>query len=200
MRHLQVEEVEAAARVLARAFQNDPLQMHTFPDAAERAEKSIPHFAAIIRYGLLAGEVWTTDQRVEAVGVWWPPGRSELDPAAAEHSGLNALPELLGEQAMQRFMHVIGHVEALHRQDAAQPHWYAMVLGVEPGRQGQGLGSQLLQAVFEKADAEGMPCYLETCQPANVAFYRKHGFEVLREGTVPATAIGYWTFFRACPR
>lgn len=33
-----------AARTLARAFMNDPLQTYTFPDPAQRAERSVPHF------------------------------------------------------------------------------------------------------------------------------------------------------------
>jgi hypothetical protein len=35
--------------------------------------------------------------------------------------------------------------------------------------------------VFEIADAEGLPCYLETETEVNVAYYRRHGFDVRTE-------------------
>lgn len=197
---LQESQIGAAARTLARAFMDDPLQTYTFPDEAERAHHSPAHFEALVRYGLLAGEVWCTEGDVDAVGIWWPPERTQIDEGAVEASGLARLPEVLGAGPMERFMTVIDYVEALHKQDVPAPHWYAMVLGVAPEFQGQGLGGLLLRTVFEKADAAGVPCYLETCQPRNVAFYRKHGFQTLREGIVPGTQVAYWTFLRSPAR
>ena len=61
------------------------------------------------------------------------------------------------------------------------PRWYLGVLGVAPERQGQGLGTRLMQPVLERADREGLPVTLETGQPRNLPIYRRHGFEVLRE-------------------
>jgi hypothetical protein len=44
-----------------------------------------------------------------------------------------------------------------------------------------------MAVVFEIADEQGLPCYLETETPENVAYYRHHGFEVRSEWHV-ATA------------
>jgi GNAT superfamily N-acetyltransferase len=60
-----------------------------------------------------------------------------------------------------------------------------MILGVGPEWQGQGVGSQLLQSVLARADADGVPCYLETGTEPNLRFYRRHGFEVAIEDDVP---------------
>jgi hypothetical protein len=49
-----------------------------------------------------------------------------------------------------------------------------------------------------RADAAGLPCYLETAKERNVAFYRAHGFDVLVEDTLP-DAFRYWTM-RRLPR
>lgn len=196
MVRLSEERVDEAARMLARAFQEDPLQRYAFPDAEERARRSPAHFEAMLRYGMLAGEVWVTDGSMDAAGIWWPPEHREFDEGLGEQAGLMRLPELMGQEAMARFFGVIDFTESLHKQDVPEPHWYAMVLGVAPEMQGRGLGGLLLRTVFEKADAAGVSCYLETCQPRNIAFYRKHGFEVLREGIVPETPVPYWTFLR----
>jgi hypothetical protein len=57
---LAEQDVSAAAAALARAFQDDPLQTYVFPDPVERAARSPAHFAPLLRYGLLFGEVLTT--------------------------------------------------------------------------------------------------------------------------------------------
>ena len=73
-------------------------------------------------------------------------------------------------------------------------------LGVEPDRQGQGIGSALIQPVLGRADAEGLPCYLETTKERNVTFYRRHGFDVVAEGDLPDLGPPFWTMRREAAR
>jgi ribosomal protein S18 acetylase RimI-like enzyme len=77
-----------------------------------------------------------------------------------------------------------------------RPHWYLWALGVDPPYQGQGVGGQLLQPVLAEADAAGLPCYLETETERNVAFYRKHGFDVATAGPDPRQGVMVWTMVR----
>jgi ribosomal protein S18 acetylase RimI-like enzyme len=65
-----------------------------------------------------------------------------------------------------------------------EPHWYLPLIGVDPTRQGRGLGSALLQHALARCDREHAPAYLESSNPANIPLYRRHGFEVI--GTVQA--------------
>ena len=53
------------------------------------------------------------------------------------------------------------------------------MIGVDPSRQGQGLGSALLKAGLQRCDEEGLPAYLESSSPKNVPLYERHGFEVI---------------------
>ena len=50
--------------------------------------------------------------------------------------------------------------------------------------------------VLAKADAAGLPCYLETMKTRNVPFYRKHGFEVIVEDDLPGGGFHFWTMRR----
>jgi hypothetical protein len=52
---------------------------------------------------------------------------------------------------------------------------------------------------MERADAESLPCYLETAQPDNVAFYEHLGFRRLREAVEPESGMRLWTFRRDPP-
>lgn len=76
-----------------------------------------------------------------------------------------------------------------------RPHWCLNVLGVEPSRQGLGIGSQLMQPILQRADESGLAGYLETMKAGNVSFYRRHGFEVVVEGSVDEGSR-YWTMRR----
>ena len=66
---------------------------------------------------------------------------------------------------------------AVDKVHPAEPHWYLALLGTDPAVQGRGVGSALLAPAMQQADAEGVSCYLETQKEANIAYYRRFGFE-----------------------
>ncbi len=194
---LREELLDDAAAALARAFQDDPLQTYVLPDPAERAARSPGHFAPILRYGLRFGEVWTTEGAPLGAAVWLPPGEWEVTPERAAAAGLDDLPRAIGEGAAERFFAALGAVEPYHRE--IPPHWYLMVIGVAPEGRGRGLGRALIQPMLDRADAAGVPCYLETAQPGNVAFYEHLGFTQLKNVVEPQSNLGLWTFRRDPP-
>ena len=63
-------------------------------------------------------------------------------------------------------------------------------------QQGKGVGTALLRPVLEHCDAEGIPCYLESSKERNVPFYRRHGFEVVEEVSLPDDGPMLWTMWR----
>ena len=67
------------------------------------------------------------------------------------------------------------------------------------GAAARGLGLALLQPVIDRADSAGLPCYLETAQPDNVAFYEHLGFTRLVEAVEPRSGLRLWTFRRDPP-
>jgi GNAT superfamily N-acetyltransferase len=67
-------------------------------------------------------------------------------------------------------------IHALEAHHPPQPHWYLAFVGVEPDKQGRGVGAQLLAPVLDEADRMAQLCYLETPFPATHNFYRSLGF------------------------
>jgi ribosomal protein S18 acetylase RimI-like enzyme len=196
---LTEENLPFAAESLARAFHNDPLQTYVFPDENERAARSPAHFAPLLRYGMLFGEVLTTEGNPLGAAVWLPPETWEVTPERAAAAGLDALPDVLGEEAANRFFSVLGSIDPYHHRDVQPAHWYVMVVGVAPEARGQGLGRALLEPVMNRADAAGLPCYLETAQPDTVAFYEYLGFKKIVEEVEPQSGLTMWTFRRDPP-
>ncbi len=194
--NLSESQIEDAGRTLAFAFQADPLQAYVFPDSRERAERSPAHFAALLRYGHLFGEVFTTSGAPVGSGCLLAAGRVGVTPERAARAGLDQLPALMGGDTVERFDHVLAFLEPFHRRDMPSKHWYVTVVGVIPARHGQGFGRALLRLVLDRADAEGLPCYLETAQPGNVPFYQKLGFGVIADTVEPRSGLRLWTFRR----
>jgi ribosomal protein S18 acetylase RimI-like enzyme len=192
---LQQSQIEEVSRVLARAFFDDPMTMYIVPDD-EKRRRTLPWFfkkAAQIagRYG----EPFTTPGKVQAAALWLPPGKTILTLPMMIRAGMAAAPFTFGLPTFMRFMGAMNRLEHLHKRDMPPDHWYLFVLGVEPERQGQGVGGRMIQPILERADRDGLPCYLETMKERNVTFYRKHGFEVVVDDVFP-DGPRYWTMKR----
>ena len=182
--------------MLGRAFHDNPMSVYILPDDGERTRHLGWMFGTSARYGHLYGEVYTTTDRVDGVAVWLTPESPPLDRERAICAGMAEMPKRMGQEAFQRLMVMKSHFDELRRRDAPEPHWYLWVLGVDPPRQGQGVGGALLQPVLARADGAGLPCYVETDKPINVPFYRRHGFEVVVEGDLPGGGFHFWTMKR----
>ena len=88
------------------------------------------------------------------------------------------VPMRLGLTGTRRFATAMSATEKFHK-EVEGPHWYLVALGTRPERQGEGLGSALVELGTSRADDAGIPCYLETGTASNIAYYTKLGFEVL---------------------
>ena len=189
-------QVKDAGEVLARAFQDDPLWTWWQPDESRRA-RLLPWFMeAWVRYCLKHGEVQITAGKVEGAALWIPPGKLPLSVVALMLTGWLLAPLKFGPSAFSRFTSDMNFLERLHKRDVPPRHWYLGTLGVDPPRQGQGVGGTLLQPVLARADADGLPCYLETESEINVTFYKRHGFEEVVEVDLPRDGPHIWTMKR----
>lgn len=192
-KRLEAAQVDRAVATLARAFRDDPMQRYVIPDDARRARLQPWVLGALVRYCLLYGEVHTTPG-LDGVACWLPPDSSMTNVWGMLRSGILLAPLRLGPVAFSRFMVLSAYMEATRERVVSVPHWYLSVIGVEPSRQGRGIGSTLLDPVLARADAARLPCYLETQSEHNVRFYEKHGFKVSHAGAVRGLRI--WSMLR----
>jgi len=192
---LEESQIDEVSHVLTRAFFDDPMVMYIMPDE-EKRKRSLPWFfkkAAQIskRYG----EPFTTAGTIDRAALWLPPGKTILSLPMMMRVGMLAAPFKFGLPTFMRFMGVMNHMEHFHKRDVPPEHWYLFVLGVDPDRQGQGVGGKMIAPVLERADKDRLPCYLETMKERNVTFYKKHGFEVIVDDTLK-DGPRYWTMKR----
>lgn len=172
-RQMTRDDVAAAARVLGRAFLDDPGWIHIFPRDATRTAKTEATLAIAIRTLYLRhDECWTIGE-VGGAALWDPPGGHDA-PLGRLLLAAPRLAWLLG----RRVPAAVDLVRQMERRHPTEPHWYLAVLGIDPALQGRGLGPRLLAPVLERADADRRLCWLESANPKNHAFYRRAGFEV----------------------
>ncbi len=139
--------------------------------------------------GAPAFERSTADLHSEGVAaaIW-------IEPEAALDEG--ALVALLSESvAPTRVSDVLAFLERMDEDHPQTPTWYLPFIGVDPRRQGEGLGSELLARGTGRADAAGLPAYLEASSHGNRALYERHGFEVSGEIQV-ADSPRMWPMLR----
>jgi ribosomal protein S18 acetylase RimI-like enzyme len=192
---LSASQIEQAAAVLARAFQHDPLMAFLYPEIARLPHSPARFYQATIRMGWLYGEAHT-NPAMAGVAVWVRPGNTDFSFGQMLRCGLLTAVLLTGPRTWVRFIKMANYVEKKNKPILARPHWHLMMLGVEPSQQGKGLGGTLLQPMLARADAEGMPCMLESGNGRNLSFYERIGFEVAAHDQVPNGGPQFWVMVR----
>ena len=188
------QDVPALARVLGRAFFDDPVMEWMQPHDKRRARALPRMFAAMVRHHFLAGEGVEVARRVGEMGgaaLWDPPGRWKQ--TGAEE--LRMMPWLLLALG-RRSGRGMAISELMKRHHPEEPHWYLAVLGSDPHVRGAGFGKALMESRLRRCDAEGAPCYLESTKESNVPYYMRFGFDVTGELVIPGGGPTMWQMWR----
>ena len=193
---LKPTEKKAAAAIVARAFFDYPSLKAYFPDEKSRSWKLPWYMARVLESAMRYGEVMTTDD-LSGVLFLLPPGHTRLTDWEYVQCGFLAAPLVVG---LRRYSLVNASeaylADTQERLLQGRPHYYLWGITVDPARQRTGAGTTLLNALFDKADGEGMPVYLETHQFANVAYYEQRGFGLIHTGTMPGDDLPFWCMLR----
>ena len=190
IRALHADRDRAIAGVLAAALLDDPLASFACPDPGPRAVWLPSSFLGFLTMGHAQGEVIGAGDPLSGVAI----ARRVQDQPEADTS----LTETMHPLDERLFRQIEAAESRLHAASSG-PHWFLDVIGVLPEYQGQGIGSSLIQNVIAQAENDKLPVLLVTWQPRNLAFYRKHGFEVACEGDGPELGPHRWGFVRPSP-
>lgn len=192
------DEVDQAARPLAESHFDDPGMTAFFPDPAVRPRALREVFGLTVADAVPFGQVHVAaaeEGRIVGTAAWLPPGAF---PPQGARRGLRSLPYLarifrLSPRTFRLFM---AFSMAAARQARGQGAWFLAGLGVDPAAQRTGIGAGLLQPVLAQADAADQPCLLNTQNEANLAYYRRFGFEVTVDAWRAGNGPVCWTMRR----
>jgi GNAT superfamily N-acetyltransferase len=178
--------------MLARAFYDDPVFGWMLPAEGSRHRRLRRFFVAELHHESLrhgAVEVACVDGRVAGAAMWFPPGT----PLGTEVSALPGYLRAFGHRLVIVAQYQSVAVSAHPRE---QPHWYLAFIGVDPVRQGHGVGAALLRSRLRRCDQEGLPAYLESSKLENVPLYQHFGFHVAATLGLPEGAPVVNTMWR----
>jgi len=198
VRPATIDDAVLLAHVAASGFYDDPVMSWVFPDDARRLEHLTFLFGGLARDMLPSGGVVHLADAASAA-FWRAPdyehGRMARD--RVEDAADDAPPSF-GPDELER-LGVLG--TAMVATHPHEPHWYLNVATTLPSHQGQGLGAAVLQPVLQTCDAEGVRAYLESTNPRNLTFYRRHGFVDAGEITLAGgpTMTAMWREPRTVP-
>jgi ribosomal protein S18 acetylase RimI-like enzyme len=181
-----IDDAPLISRTLARAFDDDPMMRWFFPDEASR-EASLGRYFSTIFTGQYAHH--GVCERTDAAAAFWVEPDARAVPDAET---IQRLTDILGERA-PLFRDA---VETAAKHTPQDPHWSLAVIGADPAARGQGHGAALLRSGLAKADATGMPVYLESSKASNIPFYEHFGFTVREELHLPGDGPTLWGMWR----
>ena len=182
------EDFAPLARTLARAFFDDPVTAWFYPNDARRMSHAQRFFAIRLRQ-LADQQLIFTAVDHSGAALWARPGRWRED----LRQSLMLMPML--PVLLPRIMRSTRAVREIELRHPAEPHYYLSVIGTDPGRQGEGIGSALLAPVLDRCDTQQIAAYLESSKQSNLAFYARHGFE-LRERIELPEGPPLWLMWR----
>jgi ribosomal protein S18 acetylase RimI-like enzyme len=178
-RPIEPADADPAADVIGRAFRDDPGTVHIEPDPSLRDSRLTPFFRLNARIAAAFGNGFVVGAPIVAVVLLSrhpaPPGQEE--PEVGAESLLRNIPAGTRERAGP----MVDAINGFHADAITDAHWYIEFLATDPLHQGQGLATQLLDAVHDQADAEDLPTALLTFLDSNVRFYERRGYAVIGE-------------------
>ena len=169
----KAQDRERVVSAIVLAFVCDPVARWAWPEPHDY----LTYFTDYINvFGGKGFEHGTAHSVAEFSGgaLWLPPGVQPKEEVLVSLMERSIDPE--------RLQVVFAILEKLGDYHPAEPHWYLPLIGVEPAKQGRGLGTALLGYALKRIDREGRIAYLESTNPANIPLYQRHGFEVV--GTI----------------
>jgi GNAT superfamily N-acetyltransferase len=178
---LSAEDEGAAGEALASAFRDNPLNRAVVgADPGRRLRSNRAGMRQLVPNVRREGRAWL-GRSDTGLGVLLanPPDRYPLPPPRPVHQLRTLWAQ--GLRVALRWQRVFEHMHAIH---PLERHWYLATLGVDPPAQSAGIGSALLAALLQHADADRLPTWLETDRVENLAFYQRAGFRTVHESRI----------------
>jgi hypothetical protein len=187
--HINKNDVRSAAQVLSRSFIDYPIFSFILPDRTYREKKIEFLFTFLINLGLLSGEAIATSSKMEGISIWIDS--SSKKPSTAKILWNCFIPLLLRIDPKSVFRFIkIGLAKAKVRRDILKGSYFLLdVIGVNPIYQNQGYARRMIESKLKEYDNQPNPCYLETSDKENLAFYEKFNFRLYHEYQLLATNI-----------
>ncbi|TPX33091.1 hypothetical protein SmJEL517_g03943 [Synchytrium microbalum] len=179
--------LDAALTTLVEAFYDDPASAYfrrgLKGKRLERYNKVF--FAGFARVTALQGMLYEVDN-YSNICMWFPPHIS-LDSnmfATGLLFDILQIPFKVTARSMFNYSPKADKAKAKYFKSIDYDYktkglYYLLMTGTRNDKRGKGLLKYNMLPVLEKADEEGVACYLESSKPSNIPIYERFGFKVV---------------------
>lgn len=195
-RLLTSSDVEQAARVISRAFMDDPLCSFMLPFRRTRGKTLYKFFRAYGEVNIKNNRGYGSGEPLEGVAYWNFPNQADVSISLKSLTLFLPLLFTMYPMGYVRARKIIQQIDDFHKQYAAEPHYYLDNIGVLPAARGKRISSKLIRPVLEMADSQKVITYTDTVTHSNVALYEHFGFQCVAESSIPSTNITVWALRR----
>ncbi|WP_407837266.1 GNAT family N-acetyltransferase [Streptomyces sp. DSM 116496] len=183
---------DAVARLLDEAFRTDPVSSWVFPDPEHRAAVHGKFLGVFVDVALAEGRIdYAVDGSAAALWLRIPAADPEGEHVEDE---IPAKMRAVADPDNERCELVGRLTGAVH--PTAEEHEYLLMIAVAPGRQGEGLGTELIRPVLERCDREGVPAYLEASSERSKGLYERLGWQFTGEAVRLPDGPLMWPMWR----
>jgi len=162
--------------ILSKSFENNQSVNYI----ANPRKKSSNGIRYLMNYSFevchLFGDIYLSDDRHAVALILYP-----------ETKKTNLSSVLLDVKLILNCIGVSNIGKALKRESSIKklqpqkPMNYLWFIGVDPQKQGDGIGSQLMEEIIQYSEKMQKPIYLETSTLSNLPWYEKFGFSIYNE-------------------
>jgi hypothetical protein len=171
-------DIRTAAQVLGKSFIDYPIFAYILPNRLWREKKIAFLFIFLIKLGLLHGEVLAPSSNIEGVLIW-------INSLSPQPSKLRILWKCIiplvfkvGPFSTYRFIKVGIYKEKMRKEILQCSYFLLDTIGINPIYQNQGYARRMIESKLKDCDNLSSPCYLETSDQLNIAFYEKFHFHL----------------------
>lgn len=182
------DRVPIVAAMTARAFLDEPLLRWPLGDVPDPLAAIEEEFMFVLSVAAACGCLWEVRDAIGAASWIGPDAAARFWDETATASagrGIAQHAEDGGRRNRALWEWIAGHY-------TDEPTWFLDMVGVDPLRQGGGVGSLLIEHGLRFAREQGVPASLETSSPNLVGYYERFGFAVEAEEDAPDGGPHVW--------
>jgi ribosomal protein S18 acetylase RimI-like enzyme len=194
---VQKGDIVRASKVLADAFQHDPLWNKIYERESGLEKRLRAAFEVSVSYCLKYGEVYAPSKDLEGVMGFVPGKYADMNMWHMIRSGSMGSAMRIGLATAKKVAPVFKLINEDRRKHmAGHTFLHLSVVGVATELQGKGFGRKLIDAAIEKSERERLHLYLETETEENMKMYEHFGFKLLKSITLPIVNLPMWEMVR----
>lgn len=176
-------DIKTASEVYARAYSKITLYEKALEDIEDKTLVLKTFFEIPIRFGIKYGFAYAPTEQLEGISIWIPCEKADMTMWRMIRSGgFKNIFKLakIGRKFLASLQELSQLDKDRHKNMVEKRYLHLMSIAVDPEYQRKGVGSKLLNAMFEKTDICEYYVYV-SADIDNVDFYKNHGFKTIKE-------------------